>query len=183
MKRLSLFSLFFILVFALRADMPGNRPRANTQVHLSGVKNISGWVLYLNSNYGEKITRVSKDTIITIQGGYGRPQGISIYAENKTTHAKTAELSYFAGSEKPEFVNIVAIRNDSLILGKAKPTAKPAKGKKAQPAIQKGAFPSLLDIPAGENEMSKNTALIVLAGISLLALTALFIRARRNKKA
>lgn len=176
MKKLFFISFLLIIATALRADMPGNKPRPETKVTITGVGNLpKGWVLYQESFITGTPNVVNKDAELTIRGGYGRPDGLNIWAENTSTGRKTPQLSYY-NSDKPITVSITTVRNDSLIVGKA--AAKSNKPPKRNNKTQKSGF-LLLDIPAEGSGTNPMDVLIAVAAVAFVGLGWMYLRKRQ----
>lgn len=175
--KMLLISLMLLISVCLFADHPGNKPRPDTWVRISGVKNLpNDWILYkqsgrdINKSFDDGTIMISGDTLLLIGGGRGRPDHLRIWAQNSKTSKKTPVLYYYTSNDSP-IVSILTIRNDSLILQPAK-TKNPSKSNKNEA----GFFSS-----SGKSNTPDNpTGLLI--GIAVMSLSLLGWVYYRNRQ-
>lgn len=119
MKFLGSLIIFIAILSAslspLLADMPGNKPRPDMKFVLNGVKKVkSPWSLRVTVN-GEKEVLLSKDTVITLKGGFGAPQWVSVWAISKNTLTRTEAITHNVGDGKEIRVSIAGVKNNMLM--------------------------------------------------------------------
>ena len=196
---IKLFFLSFLMLISsgLLADIPGNKPRTRTLVHVKGVERLpKGWLLYKESGYessadvqDNKRPPIRKDTTLIIRGGYGRPDFLRIWAKNSTTGKMTPNL-FYRNNDKAHTLTILTIRNDSLILeANESESTRELKKKTKNNNVQKNGL-LLLDVPANDEEIAaeeEKEPIGLLIGIALVSIALLgwiyFRKKQAGKKA
>lgn len=119
MKKIIILCFCFFTSICLFADLPGNRPRPDSEVQINGVNRLpKDWVLYKLSMFEHEYGNLSKgipirnDTTLIISGGSGKPDYLLIWAQNIKTGKRTEDLVY----HDDQTLKILTIRNDSLIV-------------------------------------------------------------------
>lgn len=172
MKRI--FSFYVLLTtYYLYADVPGNKPRPSYDVKISGLNQYNNHVFFVQDNHVvSELTDSSKN--IHVQGGYGAPKCIKVWAINKNNFVHTDTLFFCSGDSKNSKIIIVNIHNRHLSY-----TTDAIKGKN-QNIIP---FYTIRNNKDDDIQINKiKTIMYLISGLSLLILTVLMFFIRKNNK-
>jgi hypothetical protein len=189
MKKILILCFSFFICICLFADLPGNRPRPDSEVQINGVDRLpKDWVLYKQSmneyEYGDssKGIPIRKDTTLIIFGGNGKPHYLRLWAQNIKTGKRTEDIVYF----DDQTLNIVTIRNDSLIVQlDNKPSISNStytKEDQEKSDDDTGRSTSFTEKAEKGRPESSKAILIGVAAVSLSLLGWMYFSTRREKK-
>ena len=161
--------VFYMLIsaFCSFADVPGNKPRPDYDLTCTGIRQYEDYLFFWQQN---NVVRSLKDSgIIKIQGGYGEPQCVEVWAINRKNFKHTDTLYFCSGDQDASMNIILQITDYHLRFEKSEP---PKKSKKTQQVIL-----------SAENSSPTNHLfmLCVISVSSLLVLISLIYFIRRNK--
>lgn len=108
-----LFSCYLLLVtYYLQADVPGNKPRPSYDVKFTGINQYDNHLFFVQEN--NVVSSIKDSSTIHVQGGYGAPICLEVWAINKNNLLHTDTLSFCSGDTKKSKVIIVNIYNRHL---------------------------------------------------------------------
>ena len=209
MKKLIFISIFLFTSSKYFADIavdpkPGQIIKKYYTSSIIFIKDVSklpkDWRLYISTNYNSTPKRLYKNTKVQLVNDGGVPDYLIIWAQNKKSHKKTAEI-YVLNIGGTRILDKLTVRNDSLFLNETNvdPSVKTNQDETIIDTSQKSTLEENNSVKASnsyEDEViiySSNTEqddeqdgtqptiiLIVIAGTSLALLTWIFIRKKRK---
>lgn len=121
-------SIYVLLsAYCSLADVPGNKPRPDYNLTCTGIRQYEDYLFFWQQN---NVVRSLKDSgIIQVQGGYGAPQCVEVWAINKKNLKHTDTLYFCSGDQKASMNIILQITDYHLRFEKSE---HPKKSKKTQ---------------------------------------------------
>lgn len=112
MKYLFSYYLLLITLYSF-ADMPGNKPRPDYSVKITGLKEYKEYTFYSQGYDSAVILRDSSS--IYIQGGFGAPMCVNVWAVQQKSNKHTDTLNFCSISSENDKAGILTIQNNHLI--------------------------------------------------------------------
>ena len=112
MKQLFSYYLLLITLYSF-ADMPGNKPRPDYNVKISGLKEYKDYTFYSQEYDSAVVLRDSSS--IHIQGGLGTPICVSVWAVQQKSNKHTDTLNFCSISSENDKAGFLTIQNNHLI--------------------------------------------------------------------
>lgn len=156
------------------ADVPGNKPRPSYDVKVTGLSEYQDYVFFVQDN--EVVSELTDSSrSIHVQGGYGAPECIDVWAINKKSLKHTDTLYFCSGDEKKSKMIIISIDKNRLSY-----TTDATKGKK-QNTIP---FSSVSNNQDDNNQFNKNNTIMYLISLlsSIVLITLMFFVWKKNKE-
>lgn len=171
-KRNLLILLLCLLYTNIMADMPGNKPRPGSLLHLNNIDTLKPYTLMIQ-NYQDGFFEVTKDTDYNILGGYGarRPTLFFALKGNQSTDTVYLDADEYGREIKINFIEVV---NNRLIYSKEIM-------ENGNEKIGDNSESNDTSTPGG-NFLYNNIWLIGLSFSALVGLIAFFVLRNRNIK-
>ena len=169
----SLFSFYLLLSsYALFADAPGNKPRPDYDVTITGLQQYENYAFYYQRN--EEINILHDSNSIVVPGGYGAPMCESLWAVQQKSSKHTDTLYFCSGESDAD--KSVAIFISENHLSVAVDTA--------NVAIIENSIPYASANQLNDTQSVKNRNIMYLiSGLSLVILIMLvFFVWKKNRK-
>ena len=154
-----------VLFVTTKSDMASKTERPDVIYTIAGLKKFPGYKFIQYSEYGVSNTPMVDSARIFLPGGGREPATSAFFAIDTATKASTDTI-WISNKETNMIVNVVAIRNDSLIVS-TKPAAKITVSK----------------VFSGENTalfLAENVWLIIGSLLAIVGLVALYIKRRKK---
>lgn len=167
---------------ATQADSPGKKQMHDSKVSFQNVKQLAGYTLYYDFNYGSKTGVIAADTSLIIPPSAGAPDGFVCWAINNSTQKSTDTINFRNYYSPDEVVLLTGIKNDSIVFKKIELSNKnEIVNTKDTGSISNKALIQEANA-LKRNHYYKLTAYIVAAVAALVALVWYFIK-RKKKSA
>lgn len=168
------FSYYLLLIaFYSFADVPGNKPRPDYNVKVSRLAQYSDYTFFSQSY--DSITKLKDSSLIYVQGGFGAPQCVSVWAVHKKTEEHTDTVYVCSGDEDVDKGVLVNIIDKHLTFTTDTTFIRPEKNNIASG----GSFSNEQDAQSVKNK----NIMYFISGLSFLVLLALvFFVWKKNKK-
>lgn len=168
-----LFSFCFLLTASyLFADMPGNKPRPDYEVKISGMQQYADYTFYYQGH--DSVAVLHDSSSIHIQGGFGAPMCVNVWAVQPKTNHHTDTLSFCSGEWNSNQAIVLNINDHHLSF-----TADTTYVKEENSAISYGSVNKIQDAASVKNR----NIMYLISGLSLLVLIALvFFVWKKNRK-
>jgi len=111
MKYLLSFCLL-LTTYHLNADVPGNKPRPSYEVKFTGLNQYNNYLFFFQDN--NIVSSLKDSSKIHVQGGYGAPGCVEVWAINKNNLKHTDTLYFCSGDEKNSKTVTVNIYQNKL---------------------------------------------------------------------
>jgi hypothetical protein len=155
------------------ADVPGNKPRPDYDVTISGLQQYNNHIFFVQDN--NVVKGLTDSSSIHVPGGYGAPRCLEVWAINKNNFIHTDTLSFCSGDANKSKTIVVNIYNRHLSYSEAV-----TKGKRENVIP----FSSANNNQDNKNRFNNNYRIMYLiSGLSLSVLISLILFIwRKNKK-
>lgn len=111
MKQLLIYCLLLITCHSF-ADMPGNKPRPDYEVRITGLASLSDFTFFYQA---EDSTELLKDSsVLLIRGGFGAPRCAAIWAVHKKIYHTTDTIVFCSGDKYYSFTAQFNIADNHL---------------------------------------------------------------------
>ncbi len=111
MKNVIVYCLLLVTYYAV-ADVPGNKPRSNYNVKIIGLQQYNEYTFYVQDN--DASSELKDSALIHIQGGFGAPQCVNVWAVHNKSEEHTDTLYFCSGDERESKMILVNINNNRL---------------------------------------------------------------------
>lgn len=167
------FTFYLLLTtYYLFSDMPGNKPRPDYNVKISGLTQYADYTFF--SQAYDSLEKLNDSSLIYVQGGFGAPQCVSVWAVQRKTNKHTDTIYICSGEEDVDKAVLVNIYDNHLTFTVDTTFIRPEKNDMP--------FGAVNDVQNTQSVKNKNIMYFI-SGLSFLVLLALvFFVWKKNKK-